>query len=633
MSQSTQQPPESTNGSARDQSGAAKLLLGVTGVVFGDIGTSPLYALRQALDGQPAGEAAVLGVLSLIFWALFILVTIKYVTFILRADNRGEGGVLALAAVALRGPLATGKRRTFIIGISILGLTLFGGDGLITPAISVLSAVEGLNVMTPVFEPFIAPIAVAILVALFVIQRHGTAQVGRWFGPIMLAWFVCLAVLGVAELIHRPGVLRAINPLYAVELFQTNGVRAFVILGSIVLAVTGAEALYADMGHFGRPPIRRAWFGLVFPALTLNYFGQGALVLSDPGAQAQPFFLLAPGWAIGPLVLLATLATVIASQAVITGAFSMTRQAVQLGYLPRMAIRHTSETEIGQIYLPRVNWIMMLGVIALVLGFGSSSNLAGAYGIAVTGSMAVDSVLAGLVAWWLWRWSPLVAGLVFGVFLLIDLAFLTAACLKIPAGGWFPLLTAVVGFTVVMTWRRGRRIVYERLYRDALPIADFLARFKESTQRVAGTAVFMTANVLTVPNAFLHNMKHNKVVHERVVIMTVATEDVPRVPPERRIEVNNLGKGFYAATARFGFMESPNVPQALALAHSPGLALDMMQISFFLGHETLVPSRKPDLPMWQEQLFITLTASALSATSYFNIPPGRVVELGVQIEV
>jgi KUP system potassium uptake protein len=615
------------------QGGAAKLILGVTGVVFGDIGTSPLYAFRQALGERPAGEAAVLEVLSLIFWALVILVTIKYVIFITRADNRGEGGVLALSAVALRARQATGRRRTLIVALSVLGLTLFGGDGLITPAISVLSAVEGLTVVTPVFEPFILPIAVAILVGLFVIQRHGTAQVGRLFGPIMVLWFLCLALLGAVELSREPGVLRALNPVYAIGLFRDNGLHAFVILGSIVLAVTGAEALYADMGHFGRAPIKRAWFGLVFPALTLNYFGQGALVLRQPDAAGQPFFLLAPGWAAGPLVLLATLATVIASQAVISGAFSLTRQAVQLGYLPRMEIRHTSETEIGQIYMPRVNWIMMFGVIALVLGFGSSHDLAGAYGVAVTGSMVVDAILAGMVAWWLWKWSPLLAALVFGGFLVIDLAFLLAACLKIPEGGWFPLLTAAAGFTVVMTWRRGRAIVQSRLYRDALPVEAFLERFKETAQRVAGTAVFMTGNVSTLPNSFLHNMKHNKVVHERVVIMTVATEDEPRVPPAERVEIRELGKGFYTVTARYGFMETPNVREVLGRCGAHGLEFEMMQTSFFLGHETLVPARKSSLPLWQEQLFITLTASALSATSYFNIPPGRVVELGVQIEV
>ncbi len=614
----------------------ARLILGAIGVVFGDIGTSPLYTVPQVFSGAGAlapTHESVLGVLSLIFWALILIVTLKYVTFVLRADNRGEGGVLSLAAVALRAPAASATWRAAIVSLSILGLVLFGGDGLITPAISVLSAVEGLKVLTPVFEPYIVPIAVGILVALFVIQSRGTGRVGRLFGPVMGLWFVTIAALGAYEIVLEPGILAALDPRHAIGLLRDSGLKSFVILSAVVLAVTGAEALYADMGHFGRGPIRAAWLVFVLPALTLNYFGQGALVLREPAAATHAFFLLAPGWAVAPLVLLATAATVIASQAVITGAYSLTRQAVQLGYLPRMAIHHTSEEQIGQIYMPRVNWIMMCGVIALVIGFGSSGDLAGAYGISVMGGMAVDSVLAGLVACWLWGWGRPLAGLAFGSFLAVDLAFFAGTTLKIPAGGWFPLLAAAAGFTIVATWRRGRRILYNRLYRDALPVETFLKQLKEGSIRTAGTAVFMTADVTKVPNALLHNMKHNKVLHERVLLMTVATADEPHVAKAQRVVVQRLGKGFFSVVARYGFMDQPNVPADLELCRAHGLAVDMMEASFFLGRETLIASPKPDLPPIMERLFIVLSGTAQSATAFLRIPPGRVVEMGVQIEI
>ncbi len=612
------------------------LIVAAVGVVFGDIGTSPLYTMRQAFAtdaGLAATDEAVLGVLSLIFWALMIVVTLKYVTLVLRVDNRGEGGVLSLAALVLRTVGPDPRRHVLIIGMSIIGLALFAGDGLITPAISVLSAVEGLNTLTPAFQPYIVWIAAAILVGLFLLQRRGTAAVGKLFGPIMCLWFGVIAILGAIEIVHAPEILQALNPFHGLRLVEISGWGVFVILGAVVLCVTGAEALYADMGHFGRRPIRTGWLGIVLPALLLNYFGQGALILRDPSAAHQPFFLLAPSWAVGPYVVLATLATIIASQAVISGAFSLTRQAVQLGYLPRMAIRHTSETAIGQIYMPRVNWILMVGVLILVFGFGSSDELAGAYGISVMGAMTVDTVLAAILAATLWRWSRLLAAAVFGALLFIDLALFSSTLLKIPEGGWFPLVTAALVFAMITTWCRGRHVLYERLHRHALPIETFLERLGPSTLRVAGTAVFMTSDNSRVPNALLHNLKHNKVLHERVVLMTVRTEDVPRVPKERRVEAVRLGKGFHTVLARFGFMDDPNVPTALELCRTQGLPIDMMQTSFMLGRETLVPSSRPDLPRWQEQLFIAMTMTAQSATNYFGIPPGRVVELGTQVEI
>jgi len=612
----------------------AAVIVAAIGVVFGDIGTSPLYAFREAFSGSlVASEANVYGVLSLILWALLLVVTLKYVVLILNADNRGEGGVLSLAALALRSAGATPFRRAAIAGLSILGLSLFAGDGLITPAISVLSAVEGLTILSPVFEPYVITVAVAILVALFVVQRHGTAHVGRLFGPVMCLWFGTLAVLGGAEILREPGILQAINPLHALSFLRQHGWQAFPTLGAVLLAITGAEALYADMGHFGRRPIRAAWTGIVLPSLLLNYFGQGALVLRDPAAADHPFFLLAPAWATVPLVLLATGATVIASQAVISGGFSLTRQAVRLGFLPRMSVRHTSATEIGQVYLPAVNWIMLLGVVFLILVFGSSSELAGAYGISVMGALAVDSVLLGVVAVFAWGWLPPLALLLFGAFLVVDMSFLGAAMLKIPEGGWFPLLAAAIGCVIIATWRRGRQVLYRRLYRDALPIETFVKNLRETTVRVSGTAIFMTTDIGTVPNALLHNMKHNQVLHERVVLMKVEYVDEPRVPPEKRLDVQRLGKGFHSLVARYGYLDRPNVPQALDLCRKYGLPIDLAITSFFLGRETLIPSPSPDLPAWQERLYIALSRTALDATAYFELPPGRVVELGTQVEV
>jgi KUP system potassium uptake protein len=620
---------------AQTESGHQRaLIVGALGVVYGDIGTSPIYALRESIAGAGSigTDNAVLGVLSLMFWSLVIVVTIKYVLLITRADNRGEGGILSLAALALR--VTTGKRtRAFVVGLSIIGVALFYGDGLITPAISVLSAVEGLEVVTPELQPFVVPCAVAILVLLFLIQSHGTHRVGSLFGPVMGLWFAVLAVLGVAGIIREPDVLRALSPHYGVELLATSGGTALAILGAVVLTVTGAEALYADMGHFGRRPIKIAWLYLVLPALTLNYFGQGAHVLHDPSAASDPFFLQVPRWGLVPLLILTTIATVIASQAVISGSYSLTRQAVQLGYVPRMEVRHTSAAEIGQIYMPRVNWILMVGVIALVVGFQSSNGLAGAYGIAVTGTMAATTVLAMIVAkrGWQWRWITVVA--VFGPLLALDLLFFAATLLKIPNGGWFPLVAAAVGFTIMVTWRRGRAIVYEMLYGEALPLDKFLERLEPTKLRVARTAIFMTNDPNSVPRAMLHNMKHNMVLHERIILMTCVIEDVPHVPRDQRAAVERLGKGFFRVTAHFGYMDDPEVPQVLELCRKHGLPTDMMETSFFIGRETMVPSERTGLPRWQEHLFIALSATALSATAFFSIPPGQVVELGAQVEI
>jgi KUP system potassium uptake protein len=621
---------------ARTGSGHQRaLIIGALGVVYGDIGTSPIYALRESIAataGLTGTESAVLGVLSLMFWSLVIVVTVKYVLLIMRADNRGEGGILSLAALALR--LAKSKRaQAAVVALSIVGVALFYGDGLITPAISVLSAVEGLEVVAPDLQPFVVPCAVVILVALFVIQSHGTHRVGSLFGPVMCIWFAVLAALGVAGIIREPDVIRALNPLYGVQLLAAGGGPALAILGSVVLTVTGAEALYADMGHFGRPPIKLAWLYLVLPALTLNYFGQGALVLHDPAAAADPFFLQVPRWGLVPLVILTTIATIIASQAVISGSYSLTRQAIQLGYVPRMEVRHTSASEIGQIYLPRVNWILMVGVIALVVGFQSSNGLAGAYGIAVTGTMASTTVLAMIVARRGWTWHWITVALVFGTLLAVDLLFFAATLLKIPNGGWFPLVAAAAGFVVMVTWRRGRAIVYQILYGEALPLDAFLARLEPAKMRVARTAIFMTNDPNSVPRAMLHNMKHNMVLHERIILMTIIPEDVPHIPVDQRVAVDRLGKGFFRVTARFGYMDDPNVMQVLELCRKHGLATDMMETSFFIGRETLVACENTGLPRWQEHLFIALSATALSATAFFSIPPGQVVELGAQVEI
>ncbi|MGH6897189.1 MAG: potassium transporter Kup [Geminicoccaceae bacterium] len=632
-------PPPPTAGNAAATAPPKRPLPALTiaaiGVVYGDIGTSPLYTMREAF-GQtgalPLTEASVLGVLSLIFWSLVAVVTLKYVLVILRADNRGEGGVLALASLALRN-LSSRRRRT-VLALAMFGAALFYGDGLITPAISVLSAIEGLNVATPLFEPYVVPIALGILVALFLIQSRGTGKIGLLFGPVVCLWFVVLGLLGLVQIVHAPHVVRALDPTYGLTLFTTHQWAAFITLGAVFLAVTGAEALYADMGHFGRLPIRIAWFGLVLPGLLLNYFGQGALLLAEPATLANPFYLLAPAWALYPMVLLATAATVIASQAVISGAFSLSAQAVQLGYLPRLDVRHTSAQTIGQIYIPRINWMLLTGVVLLVLGFQSSSNLAAAYGIAVSGTMAITAVLAGIVARSRWGWPVALVVAVFGAFLAIDLTFLSANALKIFAGGWFPIVLAAVVFVLMSTWHRGREVMFERLYRGAPQLRSFLTSLPARPPvRVPGTAVFLTANPDAVPRALLHNLKHNKVLHERVVVLKVETEDVPRVPSSERVQIEHLGANFHRVVVRYGFLERPDVTAALTCCQLGPPEPTPMDTSFFLSRETFIPSGRPELSWWREQIFIKMANAALDATRFFRLPPDRVVEVGSQIEI
>ena len=634
---STPPPAQGSNGHRAPEGVRAGLVVGALGVVFGDIGTSPLYALRETFlhgTGMAPTPEHVLGVLSTLFWAVTLTVTIKYVVLIMRADNKGEGGVLALATLATRGLNGNGRTiRRAITTLAVVGLALFYGDAIITPAVSVMSAVEGLSAAAPAFTPFVLPLSLIILVGLFMLQARGTADVGRLFGPVMLVWFVVLGVLGLWQIVKNPAVLYAINPYYAVRLISDQGLGIFWAFGSIVLAVTGAEALYADMGHFGRAPIRTGWLGLVMPGLLLNYFGQGAMIIENPEIVRQVFFELVPKDYIIVLVVLSTLAAVIASQAVITGVFSLTRQAIQLGYLPRMEIKHTSETAIGQIYIPRVNWILMGGVVALVLGFESSGALAGAYGLAVTGAMLVDAALATAVAILVWRWRPVVAFGVFGLLAIPDLAFFIANALKIPDGGWLPLVVAAFVYFTITTWRRGRRLVANELSQGSLPLKQFLERMERAPNRVAGTAVFLTADASHTPAAFLHNLKHNKVLHERIIILQVDTMDVPLVSEANRVEVERLGKGFHTVIAHYGFTEQPDIPAALRACRPHGIAYDEMETSFFLGRETLVPAQRSTLGRITRDWFISLSHSASATKTFFRIPPNRAIELGNQIQI
>jgi KUP system potassium uptake protein len=631
--------PPGGNGAAHTpgKSAAAALVVGALGVVFGDIGTSPLYTLRETFthgSGMAPTPHHVLGVLSILFWAVTLTVTIKYVTLIMRADNKGEGGVLALATLATQGLNGRGRSiRGWITLFAVIGLALFYGDALITPAMTVMSAVEGLELVAPGLAHSVVPLSLLILVGLFMLQSRGTADVGRLFGPVMLVWFFTLGILGAWQVAKHPGILIALNPLYGIELIAERGWPIFFAFGSIVLAVTGAEALYADMGHFGRKPIRLAWLGIVLPGLTLNYFGQGALIIENPKVVKQVFFEMVPQEMVLALVVLSTLAAVIASQAVISGVFSLTRQAIQLGYLPRMEIQHTSETEIGQIYIPRINWMLMGGIVALVVGFGSSDKLAGAYGLAVTGAMLVDAVLACAVAILVWKWKWPLAVAVFGLLAIPDVAFFSANALKIPEGGWLPLLVAGLVFFTITTWRRGRQLVGAELADAAIPLTQFLDRMERAPDRVAGTAVFLTVDASSTPPAFLHNLKHNKILHERIIVMQVDTMDVPRVPEAKRVEVERLGKGFYSVVARYGFMEQPDVPAALRACRPHGIAYDEMETSFFLGRETLVPSSRSRLGRWRRDFFISMSHSASATKAFFRIPPNRAIELGNQIQV
>ena len=615
--------------------GIIKLAVGAIGIVFGDIGTSPLYAFRETFAGHhelTLDADHILGVISLMFWSMMLVVTLKYVTVIMRADNKGEGGSLALLAL-INGQSETKRWSSGIILLAIFATALFYGDSMITPAVSVLSAVEGLAVYNPGLAPLILPAAVLILLALFSIQRSGTAKVAAFFGPIMMTYFLVISTLGVISIVQSPGILWALNPYWAVMFFVTDPMPAFLALGSVVLAVTGAEALYADMGHFGRKPIRMSWLVFVLPALMLNYMGQGALLVRDPTALDSPFYNLAPIWMQLPLVGLATLAAIIASQAVISGAFSVTQQAIQLGFMPRLRILHTSASTAGQIYIPLINWALMVMVILLVLTFRNSSNLTAAYGIAVTGAMFIDTVLLTVLLFRLWKWHWAYAVALLSVFYIVDAAYLAANLTKIPDGGWFPLLVGFIIFTLLTTWSRGRKLMIERMRESAMPIPIFVASAANSAVRVPGTAVFMTSSADGVPHALLHNLKHNKVLHERVILLTVKISDEPIVPDDQRCQLEDLGRGFFRLVLRYGFMQEPDVPAALKRIHDCGQSFKMMDTSFFLARQTLLPSSRPGMAVWREKIFAWMLRNAESAMEFFRLPTNRVVELGSQVEI
>ncbi|MGN6572519.1 MAG: potassium transporter Kup [Pseudolabrys sp.] len=621
---------------AHPQAGFWTLAIGSIGVVYGDIGTSPLYAFRESIlaatsGGGQANEPVVLGILSLIFWALIFVVTVKYVIILLRADNKGEGGTLALMALASR---ALGRASGAIILLGIISGALFYGDAIITPALSVLSAVEGIKIATPAFDTYVVPITVVILIALFWVQSHGTARVAAFFGPVMMIWFATIALGGLWHIGQHPAVLYAFNPWHGISFLLHHGLIAFYTLGAVFLVMTGAEALYADLGHFGRSPIRLAWLAIVLPALMLNYLGQGALVLADPKTIDNPFFLLFPQWALLPIVVLATIATVIASQAVITGAYSLTRQAIQLGLLPRLEIRHTSEALAGQIYMPRVNALLLLGVLLLVALFRSSSALASAYGISVTGTMVVTGMMALVVVWRVWQWPLWGAALLIAPFVFVDLTFLSANLLKVIEGGWIPLVLGALVMVVMYTWRRGSRLLVQKTRKQEIPLKSLVSSLERKMPHVVpGTAVFLTSDPEFAPTALLHSLKHYKVLHEKNVILTIESADTPTIDSSERVRIEPVGETFSRVVLRFGFMETPNVPKALAIARKLGWQFDIMSTSFFLSRRSLKPAAKSGMPRWQDRLFIVLTRSANDATSYFQIPTGRVVEVGTQVTI
>ncbi len=625
---------------ARPSSTAGLTLLAL-GVVYGDIGTSPLYAVKETFNpahGIPLNVTNILGGLSAIFWALMVVVSLKYVTLMMRASNKGEGGIMALFALAVSAIRERPRWSMPIMLLGLVGAALFYGDAILTPAISVLSAIEGIGVGTPALKSYVVPLAVIVLMSLFIFQRYGTAVVGALFGPICVLWFLALAAVGVYNIAHHPVVLYALNPLHALGFVTGHGFASFAVLGAVLLAITGAEALYADMGHFGKSPIRIAWFGLVLPALVLNYFGQGALLIADPGAIANPFYHAYPEWGLYPMVALATAATVIASQATITGTYSITKQAIQLSYLPRMNILHTSVKQIGQVYIPGVNWVMLGAVVAAVVGFGTSDNLASAYGVAVMGTMLVTTFLAFFVVRFGWGYNLLLCLFATGFFALVDAAFFSASLLKIADGGWFPLTMGALVLTVMLTWRRGRAILLARLKKTSVPLESFLeSLFKAPPQRVPGTAVFLTSTPKAVPHALLHNLAHNKVLHERVVFLTVVVQDVPFVPAGDRVSIEPLGHDCYRIKVYFGFKDEPDVTQALALCreHEPGLEFHMLQTSFFLSRETVIPTARngEGMALWRERLFAAMARNAGSPVEYFHIPANRVIELGTQIEI
>ena len=633
MTSSALPATSSSRAAARSPSRLAPLTLTAIGIVYGDIGTSPLYTIRECFYGSHAVDVTpenVLGVLSLVLYALFIVISIKYIAIVMRADNQGEGGILALTAL-----LPTrGRMAPVLIGLGIFGAALLYGDGMITPAISVLGAVEGLQVETPLFAPYVVPMSVAILVVLFLFQKYGTHRVGRLFGPIMVLWFVTIAILGISWIVREPTIIGAIDPRHGFTYFRQHGLPGVAVLGAVFLAVTGGEALYADMGHFGKTPIRIAWFALVLPALVLNYLGQGALLLTDAAAARQPFFLLAPEWALFPLVAIATAAAIIASQALISGAFSLTQQAIQLGYAPRLNIEHTSSHEIGQVYVPQVNFALMVSTVLIVVGFGSSSALAAAYGIAVTMTMVITAVLLHVIAIERWRWPPALALTITSAFLAIDLTFFGANLLKLFQGGWLPIMIGASIFTGMTTWKTGRRLMAERLVARAIPIDHFLTAITAAPPiRVPGTAVFMTAQPRGIPPALAHNLRHNKMLHERVVLLTVSTAPVPHVAEDHRITTHAIGYGIYSIRLVYGFMEDPHVPDALRAAHAAGLDIDTEDITYFLGRETILVTGRRGMARWREKLFVLMTRNAVAATSFFRLPAERVVELGVQVEI
>lgn len=614
-----------------------RLALGALGVVFGDIGTSPLYALRQCFAaeyGITITHGNVLGVLSLIFWALVIVISFKYVAFVMHADNRGEGGILALLTLVVSKRSPRLRHRRVFLGIGIFGAALLYGDGMITPAISVLSAVEGLKIATPIFDPYVIPLTISILFALFLFQKRGTGTVGAVFGPLMLLWFCAIAVLGARWIVAVPGVLTSINPLYAIDFFLRNQFTGFFVLGAVFLVVTGGEALYADMGHFGKRPIRVDWFTVVLPALLLNYFGQGALLLRRPEALNNPFYYLSPSWGFYPLVGLATAATVVASQAVISGAYSLTRQAMQLGYMPRLEILHTSPEEIGQVYVPWVNWILLVGTVGLVLGFRSSANLAGAYGVAVVTTMVLTTILAFACMRICWGWGMLKSTSLVACLLAVDLAFFAANIPKISQGAWVPLIIAAVVYILFTTWNRGRAILGERFRKEQIPVEALMRDLDEHPPiRTPGTAVFLDSNPAGVPRTLFHNLKHNRVLHERVILLTVIIDEVPRIPWPEKLEIHELSSNFFRIIAHHGFMETPNVPTILRHAAENGVEYEPMETTFFLGRETLVFRRSRGMPYWRKQLFAILSRNAQRATLHFGIPPNRAIELGSQVEI
>jgi KUP system potassium uptake protein len=637
MSNLSEQPDVSNQTGQYGMKRLAGLSLAALGVVFGDIGTSPLYAVRECFHGEygiPITQDNVLGVLSLLVWALILIVSLKYLTFIMKADNDGEGGILALTALIITQSRKKGYERWLLVVIGLFGAALLYGDGMITPAISVLSAVEGVQIIAPAFKELVIPVTIIVLIALFFFQHHGTARVGALFGPIIFVWFVVIGLLGFAEIIRYPQILQAILPWYGISFLLNNHLQGFMVLGAVFLSVTGAEALYADMGHFGKRPIRLTWVLLVLPALLLNYFGQGSLLLAFPQESHHPFYGLVPSWAMIPMVLLSTLATIIASQALITGVFSLTQQAIQLGYLPRLTVTHTSDKHIGQIYVPAANWSLMLATISLVAGFGSSSKLAAAYGVAVTATMLISTILFYYVARDLWQWNKFGLNLLISFFAIIDLSFFGASVSKLFQGAWFPLAIGLFVFTLMLTWKQGRGLLLQQLQDRTLTIEEFMQSLSlQQPYRVKGQAVYLTANPDVVPVAMLHNLRHNKVMHSEVALFHFSTERVPRVPSSQKVEVSRLGDGFFKVVARYGFLEYPNIRQVIALANHQGLNFRPEAISFFLSREKIVTGLKSKMILWRKKLFALMSRNALSATAYYDLPAGQVIEIGVLVQI